>query len=68
MMSFLFAREVIIGIAALGGVASITAMFMRARPSVAPIWITRVTWLAYFLMSISIVLFIVRGLTPSHSS
>jgi apolipoprotein N-acyltransferase len=65
-MSFVFTREIIIGIAALGGVASVAAMFMRARSSVPPLWITRVTWLAYLLMSISIVLFIVRGLTPSH--
>jgi hypothetical protein len=65
-MSFLLARELIIGIAILGGAASVAAMVMRARPGVAPIWVTRLTWLAYLLMSISILLFIVRGLTPLH--
>jgi hypothetical protein len=66
-MSFLLAREIIIGFAVLGGGASIVAMFMRGRPGVAPICVVRVTWLAYLLMSISILLFIVRGLIPSHS-
>jgi hypothetical protein len=63
-MSFILAREVIIGFAVLGGIASIAAMFTRGRAGVDPVWTTRINRLAYALMGISVVLFIIRGLTP----
>jgi hypothetical protein len=66
-MSFLFAREVIIGFAVLGGIASIAAMVLRSRAGVDPLWSTRINRLAYVLMGISVVLFIIRGLTPPQA-
>jgi hypothetical protein len=67
MTSFLFAREVIIGIAVLGGIASIAAMIVRSRAGTDTVWTVRINRLAYVLMGISAVLFIIRGLTPTHA-
>ena len=62
-MAFLLAREVIVGFAILGGIASIAAMFSRGRAGLDPQWATRINRLAYALMGVSVLLFIIRGLT-----
>jgi hypothetical protein len=61
-------REVIISLAVLGGVASLLAMVLQARPNADPIWIGRMNRAAYVLMGISIALFVGRGLLYPQGS
>ena len=59
---WLLARDVIVGCAVTGGLASLIAMGLQARGPVNPVWISRLHRLAYLFMGVSILLFIVRGL------
>ena len=65
--SFLYALENIIGNALLGGAASLAAMIIRARAGADTVWTTRMNRIAYVLMGISVVLFVIRGLTQPHA-
>ena len=61
-MRLLLSREVIVGLAVLGGLASLLAMALQRRRNPDPLWIGRVNRTAYVLMGISIALFIGKGL------
>jgi hypothetical protein len=58
----LLSREVIVGCAVLGGLASLLAMVLQGRRNPDPLWIGRMNRAAYVLMGISIALFIGKGL------
>ena len=65
-MSFLFAREIIIGFAVLGGIASHVALFMRSRAGVAPVWTVRRQRLAHARVGIRGVLLTLPRPPPPH--
>ncbi len=60
-MRLLLSREVIVGFAVLGGIASLLAMVLQGRRNPNPLWIARMNRAAYVLMGISIALFIGKG-------
>ncbi|MDE2358251.1 MAG: hypothetical protein KGL70_02585 [Betaproteobacteria bacterium] len=60
-MRLLLSREVIVGFAVLGGLASLLAMVLQRRRKPDPLWIGRMNQAAYVLMGISIALFIGKG-------
>ncbi len=61
-MRLLLSREVIVGFAVLGGLASLLAMVLQGRRNPDRLWIGRINRVAYVLMGISIALFIGKGL------
>ena len=60
-MSWILSKPVIVGIAVLGGLASVVGMILQARAVVGPVWLERLNRLAYALMGISVALFVVSG-------
>lgn len=64
-LTALLSQPVVVGIAVMGGVASVVALILRARGSVRRESIDRLNRLAYWLMGISVVLFMASGLTRS---
>ncbi|MGC1816692.1 MAG: hypothetical protein WA900_03435 [Casimicrobiaceae bacterium] len=67
-MRLLLSREVIVGFAVLGGVASLLAMVLQRRRNPDVLWIGRMNRAAYVLMGISIALFIGNGLFFPHGA
>jgi len=63
-MAWVLSREVVVGLAIAGGVASLAALGLRSRARIDAAWIARIDRLAYVLMGASIVLFVIRGLVP----
>ena len=51
----------IVGIAVIGGLASLVGMILQARSVARRKWVDRLNWLAYLFMGISVLLFIVSG-------
>ena len=60
-MSWILARPMIVGIAVIGGLASIVGMILQARSVARSKWVDRLNRLAYLFMGISVLLFIVSG-------
>ena len=61
-LQLLLTREVVVGFAVLGGLASLVAMVLQGRRNADALWIARINRVAYVLMGISIALFIGKGL------
>ncbi len=67
-MSWILSQPVIVAVAALGGLASVVGMVIRARAVARREWVDRLNRLAYLLMGISVMLFIVSGFFKSVNS
>lgn len=64
-MKWLLAREMVVGLAVLGAVLSLLASILQSKHKVSEETAKRINLTAYFLMGISIVIFIVSGLVSS---
>ncbi|MDQ3196153.1 MAG: hypothetical protein M3Q32_07230 [Pseudomonadota bacterium] len=64
-MKWLLAREMVVGLAVLGAVLSLLASILQSKRKVSEETAKRINLTGYFLMGISIVLFIVSGLVSS---
>ena len=60
-MSWILSQPVIVGIAVMGGLVSVVVMLLQARGNARREWLDKLNRVAYLLMGISVVLFIVSG-------
>ncbi len=60
-VSWILGKPVIVGLAVLGGLASLAVMILRSRPTTRCDWLDQLNRLAYLFMGMSVVLFIVKG-------
>jgi uncharacterized protein with PQ loop repeat len=66
-MKWLLAREVVVGLAVLGGVFSVLASVLQSKGRIGEETANRVNMVGYLFMGISIALFIIAGLLAPAS-